>query len=144
MAQIDSYDSHKSRPTVEILSQSARQLEESLIKLHYSTTPSTTPNSYADPFIVKDPKHPDKEVRKVELPDVPPELIAYVDGGRNPDIYTREFVELARRSNQLMKGKEEAFGGFRDVLAEVLGEGNPELKGDVERVVVATGGKARR
>lgn len=71
---------------------------------------------------------------------IPPELIQYVDAGRNPDIYTREFVELARRGNQLMKGKKEAFGSFRDVLAREMASALPEVRKDVERVVRSTGG----
>jgi len=64
-----------------------------------------------------------------------------VDNGRNPDIYTREFVELARKGNQMMKGKMEAFMSFRDVLAEEMERAMPELKEDVERVLEETGGK---
>ena len=66
----------------------------------------------------------------------------YVDQGRNPDIYTREFVELARRGNQLMLGKEAAFASFRDVLAREMMSAMPELKEDVQMVVEATGGPA--
>ena len=72
---------------------------------------------------------------------MPPELITYVDNGRNPDIYTREFVEGARRSNQLMKGKMEAFADFRDVLAREMATVFPELREDVERVLDETGGR---
>ena len=74
------------------------------------------------------------------LPSVPPELLEYVENGRNPDIYTREFVELVRRGNQLMRGKVRAFAAFRDVLAEQMAQGMPELRADVERVLEATGG----
>lgn len=74
------------------------------------------------------------------LADVPLELITYVDGGRNPDIYTREFVELVRRENQLMRGKAAAFASFRDVLACEIASANPELRDDVAAVVVGTGG----
>lgn len=74
------------------------------------------------------------------LPHIPPELIQYVDNGRNPDIYTREFVELARRGNQLMKGKMAAFADFRDVLAAEMGRALPEIAGDVGKVLEATGG----
>lgn len=73
---------------------------------------------------------------------IPPELIQYVDAGRNPDIYTREFVELARRGNQLMRGKQGAFAAFRDTLADEMARGLPELRHDVARVVDATGGHA--
>lgn len=65
----------------------------------------------------------------------------YVENGRNPDIYTREFVELVRRGNQLMRGKMRAFGEFRDVLAREMVSAMPEVRGDVERVVGETGGK---
>lgn len=74
------------------------------------------------------------------LPSVPPELLEYVENGRNPDIYTREFVELVRRGNQLMRGKVNAFASFRDVLAEQMASAMPELRDDVARVLEATGG----
>lgn len=75
------------------------------------------------------------------LPSVPPELLEYVENGRNPDIYTREFVELVRRGNQLMRGKMHAFGEFRNVLAREMATALPELRPDVERVVRETGGR---
>lgn len=74
------------------------------------------------------------------LPSIPPELLEYVENGRNPDIYTREFVELVRRGNQLMRGKLNAFGSFRDVLAEQMAAAMPELREDIAHVVEATGG----
>jgi mediator of RNA polymerase II transcription subunit 10 len=52
-------------------------------------------------------------------------------------------VELARRGNQLMKGKKEAFGSFRDILAGEMSKAMPELRDDIERVVVETGGDKR-
>ena len=66
---------------------------------------------------------------------VPPEIIDYVDEGRNPDIYTREFVELVQKGNQYMKGKSEAFASFRDILAEEIVKNMPDLKEDVTRVL---------
>jgi mediator of RNA polymerase II transcription subunit 10 len=71
---------------------------------------------------------------------IPPELVQYVDNGRNPDIYTREFVELCRKSNQQLKGKMNAFADFRDVLAEKMGKALPELREDVRASVKMTGG----
>ncbi|KAK2608774.1 RNA polymerase II mediator complex subunit [Conoideocrella luteorostrata] len=76
------------------------------------------------------------------LPSVPPELLEYVENGRNPDIYTREFVELVRRGNQLMRGKCHAFGDFRDVLAQEMASAMPELRADVEKILSETGGKS--
>ncbi|KAI4188161.1 MAG: hypothetical protein LQ346_005374 [Caloplaca aetnensis] len=66
---------------------------------------------------------------------IPPEIIDYVDQGRNPDIYTREFVELVQKGNQYLKGKSEAFIGFRDALADEMTKAWPEMKKDVEAVV---------
>lgn len=66
---------------------------------------------------------------------MPPEIIDYIDQGRNPDIYTRELVEAVQRSNQYLKGKSEAFAGFRDILAEEINKAIPECKGDVERIL---------
>ncbi|KAI0131618.1 mediator complex, subunit Med10 [Hypoxylon sp. NC0597] len=77
------------------------------------------------------------------LPHIPPELIQYVDNGRNPDIYTREFVELVRRGNQLARGKQSAFASFRDVLAGEMDKAMPELRDDTASVVANTRGKRR-
>lgn len=51
---------------------------------------------------------------------IPPDIIAYVEEGRNPDIYTREFVELVQRKNALLRGKMEAFRGFAEILQEEM------------------------
>ena len=40
-----------------------------------------------------------------------------------------------------MRGKVNAFGTFRDVLAEQMSAAMPELREDITRVVEATGGK---
>ena len=63
-----------------------------------------------------------------------------MEDGRNPDIYTREFVELVQKGNQYLKGKAEAFASFRDVLAREIEGAMPEVRGEVRRVVEATSG----
>ncbi|OTA93230.1 hypothetical protein M434DRAFT_73433 [Hypoxylon sp. CO27-5] len=78
-----------------------------------------------------------------ELPHIPPELIQYVDNGRNPDIYTREFVELVRRGNQLARGKQSAFASFRDVLAGEMDKAMPELRDDTASVLANTRGEGK-
>ncbi|PYI07205.1 mediator of RNA polymerase II transcription subunit 10 [Aspergillus sclerotiicarbonarius CBS 121057] len=80
----------------------------------------------------------DPPVHSIQLP---PEIIDYVDASRNPDIYTREFVELIQRGNQDLRGKKEAFGSFRDVLAREMRGAMPEVRGEVDRVLAATGGE---
>jgi len=71
---------------------------------------------------------------------VPPEPVVYIENGRNPEIYTREFVELIRRNNQLLRGRQLAYGRFRDVFADQVRAALPELRRAVDRVVDATGG----
>ncbi|KAI4188181.1 MAG: hypothetical protein L6R41_002306 [Letrouitia leprolyta] len=71
---------------------------------------------------------------------IPPEVIGYVDEGRNPDIYTREFVELVQKNNQFLKAKSEALTGFRDALADEMKKAWPEMRNDVEEVL--QGGKS--
>ncbi|KAH7188342.1 transcription factor subunit Med10 of mediator complex-domain-containing protein [Fusarium flagelliforme] len=115
MVQVSTYDS-VGRSSREVLINEIKTLSESLRTLHTSASP---PHN---------------------LPSVPPELLEYVEHGRNPDIYTREFVELVRRGNQLMRGKLNAFGSFRDILAENMTTAMPELRDDVAQVVEATGG----
>ncbi|KAH0528589.1 hypothetical protein TsFJ059_003429 [Trichoderma semiorbis] len=115
MVQVSTYDS-MGRSSKEVLSNEIKNLSDSLQSVHTAASP---------------PNH---------LPSVPPELLEYVENGRNPDIYTREFVELVRRGNQLMRGKVNAFASFRDVLAEQMASAMPELRDDVARVLEATGG----
>ncbi|KAL2043199.1 hypothetical protein N7G274_004259 [Stereocaulon virgatum] len=69
---------------------------------------------------------------------LPPEIIDYIDQGRNPDIYTRELVESVQRSNQFLKGKSEAFAGFRDCLADEIIKHLPEAEAKVKDIL---GGK---
>ena len=44
-------------------------------------------------------------------------------------------MEAVQRSNQYLKGKSEAFAGFRDMFAEEMIKAIPECKGDVEKVL---------
>jgi mediator of RNA polymerase II transcription subunit 10 len=73
--------------------------------------------------------------------DIPPEVTNYVESSRNPDIYTREFVELVQRTNQMLKGREEAYRFLQEQIAWQLSSAVPELKADVVRVVEASGGR---
>jgi len=72
---------------------------------------------------------------------IPYDIIQYVENSRNPDIYTRQFVELVMRYNQQLKGRSEAFAHFRDILGREMMSGIPEIADDVRKVVEASGGK---
>jgi mediator of RNA polymerase II transcription subunit 10 len=74
---------------------------------------------------------------------IPPEVIDYVSNGRNPDIYTREFVENVQRGNQVLNGKMQAFGSFAEIYARETKAAIPELAGDVDRYMEFSGGFER-
>ncbi|KAI5294151.1 hypothetical protein KEM52_004609 [Ascosphaera acerosa] len=126
-------------------------LTEALQKLHSDTRPpydapsqppltvasSADENATATATAGEAPSQADNPpLRSIHLP---PEIVDYVDSSRNPDIYTREFVELVQRANQNLKGKTEAFALFRDVLAEEMASQMPELSGEVARTLAAVG-----
>ncbi|KAF2125773.1 mediator of RNA polymerase II transcription subunit 10 [Dothidotthia symphoricarpi CBS 119687] len=73
--------------------------------------------------------------------DIPPEVTSYVEGSRNPDVYTREFVETVQRMNQMMKGRFDAYRMLQEQLAWQLSSAIPEMKDDIVKVVESTGGK---
>lgn len=114
MCQVYWCDVSTSRPSREIVSESLELIHKTIEILHSSS----------QNFSIM----------------IPQEVIQYVDDGRNPDIYTREFVELARRQNQMLKGKQEAFASFRDILATQMWNAMPELRNDIKLVVDMTGG----
>ena len=66
---------------------------------------------------------------------IPPEVIDYVDDGRNPDIFKRDFVELAQRGNAVMNGKKEAFLTFTQIFAKKLKEGMSGMDKQVDQVM---------
>ncbi|EFQ28506.1 transcription factor subunit Med10 [Colletotrichum graminicola] len=122
MVQVTTYNATPSNPSGPALAESVQALSQSLQRVHMTAVAGAPPS----------PDLPGA------LPKIPPELVQYVENGRNPDIYTREFVELVRRGNQLMRGKMGAFARFRDVLADHIERGMPELRDDVARVLEST------
>ncbi|KAJ8112911.1 hypothetical protein OPT61_g4837 [Boeremia exigua] len=111
---VQAYDHHGGK-TQEAMKREVQSLIQNLVKLSH-TAPS------------------------VQI-DIPPEVTNYVESSRNPDIYTREFVELVQRTNQMLKGREEAYRFLQEQIAWQLSHAVPELRNDVTRVVEATGGK---
>ncbi|CAO3673141.1 unnamed protein product [Umbelopsis vinacea] len=58
---------------------------------------------------------------------IPEEVINYVEQGRNPDIFTRSFIERAAGENQYTNGKIQAVSEFRDLLKSELSQSFPDL-----------------
>lgn len=65
---------------------------------------------------------------------VPVDVITYIEDGRNPDIYTREFVEVTAKSNARLKGKMEGFLKLRDVLGDKLAKEFPRLQEGIDDI----------
>ncbi|RLV93421.1 Mediator of RNA polymerase II transcription subunit 10 [Spathaspora sp. JA1] len=65
---------------------------------------------------------------------VPIDVISYIEDGRNPDIYTREFIEVTAKSNARLKGKMQGFAKLRDVLGDKLGKEFPALIDSIEDI----------
>lgn len=72
---------------------------------------------------------------------IPVDVITYIEDGRNPDIYTREFVEVTAKTNARLKGKMEGFRKLRDVLGDKLVEEFPRLAEGVENIKTRTSGE---
>ncbi|KAJ5973728.1 Mediator complex subunit Med10 [Penicillium waksmanii] len=117
-----------------------KNLTLTLNTLSTHTQPAPDSGSATDSEQQQHQQNDDPANPRLASVQLPPEIIDYVDSARNPDIYTREFVELVQRGNQDLKGKREAFAGFRDVLAREMRSAMPECAGEVDRVVAVTGG----
>lgn len=65
---------------------------------------------------------------------IPVDVISYIEDGRNPDVYTREFVEVTAKSNARLKGKMQGFQKLRDVLGDKLGKEFPRLVDPIEDI----------
>lgn len=70
--------------------------------------------------------------------NIPLDIIQYIEDGRNPDIYSREFIEVIRKVNQFLNGKSRCFSQFQTTLATQITKEFPELVGDVDLVLENT------
>jgi len=79
--------------------------------------------------IVKKPNNPLHNLK------VAPEIIEYVDDARNPDIFSREFVELVQRGNSVMNGKQQAFRSFSQIYAKKLKDAFDGMDEEVDLIM---------
>lgn len=75
---------------------------------------------------------PDNPLHDVK---VAPDIIDYVDDGRNPDIFTRDFVELVQRGNSVMNGKQKAFKDFSKIFATTLKQEFEGMDAEVDMIM---------
>jgi mediator of RNA polymerase II transcription subunit 10 len=48
---------------------------------------------------------------------VPLDVVEYIENGRNPDVYTREFVELLAKQNHYINGKMKAISSMTHAVS---------------------------
>ncbi|OQU96540.1 hypothetical protein CLAIMM_02608 [Cladophialophora immunda] len=103
--------------TRDLLVDKFSDLTNSLSQLKRLTSPTESPNNY------------------IHQVAIAPEIVDYVDDGRNPDIFTRDFVENVQRGNAVINGKQQAFRDFTEIFAQKLKEGIPGVSREVDRVL---------
>lgn len=89
----------------------------------------------------KEANDPDNVSQRIQ---VPLEVVQYIEDGRNPNIYTREFVEAVRRSNQYQRAKLRGLRQLRNKLAEKIVAEFPEMTDVVGGILERTGGRSDR
>ncbi|EXJ81239.1 hypothetical protein A1O3_07529 [Capronia epimyces CBS 606.96] len=107
--------------TQDLLVDKMTDLAESLSRLQNLTSATASPNNY------------------IQHVQIAPEIVDYVDDGRNPDIFTRDFVENVQRGNAVINGKQQAFKDFSEIYAKALKEGIPGVSRQVDRVLESAG-----
>lgn len=83
--------------------------------------------------LVTNPSNPIHDIK------IAPDIIDYVDDGRNPDIYTRDFVELVQRGNAVMNGKQKAFRNFGKIFAQSLKDNFDGMGEEVDMIMENAG-----
>ncbi|KAI1610578.1 transcription factor subunit Med10 of mediator complex-domain-containing protein [Exophiala viscosa] len=107
--------------TQDLMVDKMTDLAQSLARLQSLTSTTASPNNH------------------VHSISIAPEIVDYVDDGRNPDIFTRDFVENVQRGNAVINGKQQAFRDFTEIYAKALKDGVPGVRRQVDRVMENAG-----
>lgn len=113
-AQVQGYVSETE--TRDVLVNKMQELSQSLTRLARESSSNTITNTF-----------------------VPPEVVDYVDDGRNPDIYRRDLVEVVQRGNAVLNGKMNAFGSFSKTFADDVRRMSPEMAKAVDEIMGVSG-----
>ncbi|KAI7823867.1 transcription factor subunit Med10 of mediator complex-domain-containing protein [Gamsiella multidivaricata] len=66
---------------------------------------------------------------------VPWEVLSYIEDGKNPDLFSKSFVEAVAGENQFTNGKITALKSFEAALTQNLGSAFPEEMMDYEKIL---------
>jgi mediator of RNA polymerase II transcription subunit 10 len=118
--QVQVYGYVSETETRDVLVNKAHELSQSLSQLAQNASKETVQNTF-----------------------VPPEVVDYIDDGRNPDIYKRDLVEVVQRGNAVLNGKMNAFSSFSQIFANDLRKMSPEMAAAVDEIMGRKGDGAK-
>lgn len=122
------------------VTKSLQRVIESLVELGVVTSESATNDPTGDLVqrkvagYINDAKAAKTASETLGNVQIPLDILAYIDDGRNPDVYSREFVELVTKQNQSVAGQIEGLKQFQTVLSMRVVEQFPDLKRAVEQL----------
>ncbi|KAK3808931.1 MAG: transcription factor subunit Med10 of mediator complex-domain-containing protein [Linnemannia elongata] len=73
---------------------------------------------------------------------VPWEVLSYIEDGKNPDLFSKTFVEAVAGENQFTNGKVTAMKSFEAALAQNLGDAFPEDMADYSQILQEVSSKS--
>ncbi|EEB05885.1 mediator complex subunit Med10 [Schizosaccharomyces japonicus yFS275] len=97
------------------------------------TTPRDTIPEYLDTLVEQIRRLP-ALAKDADCP-ISQDVLEYVEHGRNPDVYTRQFSELVQKDNQYVHGKLKTIEGFQKAYAEEIISAFPELTSVVLKIM---------
>ncbi|EPY53668.1 mediator complex subunit Med10 [Schizosaccharomyces cryophilus OY26] len=117
---------------LEDTTQSLYDLALVIYNLEDTTPPDTIPENIST--LINHLRSLPKISKKVNEP-ISQDVLEYVEQGRNPDVYARQFSELVQKDNQYVHGKFLAMENFQQTLAEEIISAYPHLKNDVDDIL---------
>ncbi|WBW71639.1 mediator complex subunit Med10 [Schizosaccharomyces osmophilus] len=117
---------------LEDTTQSLYDLALVIYNLEDTTPPDTIPENIST--LVSHLRALPKIANKANEP-ISQDVLDYVEQGRNPDVYARQFSELVQKDNQYVHGKFLAMEEFQQTLAEEIASAYPNLRKDVDEIL---------
>ncbi|EPX71138.1 mediator complex subunit Med10 [Schizosaccharomyces octosporus yFS286] len=117
---------------LEDTTQSLYDLALVIYNLEDTTPPDTIPENIST--LVNHLRTLPKIASKTNEP-ISQDVLDYVEQGRNPDVYARQFSELVQKDNQYVHGKFKVMEEFQQTLAEEITSAYPKLRNQVDEIL---------
>ena len=75
--------------------------------------------------VVSSLKEIDRSKESIQNVQLPIEVFEYIDSGKNPQFYTKDYIEKAVSKNEEVKGKIDHYRRFKSLLIEELTKAFP-------------------